>query len=144
MSSSSLNHCVNNCSGTAGIVHIASPLTGTDPSEAIPTAINAGLNALKAAARTPSVTRVAYTSSSIAATFSSNGVKKVLDQNSYNEEGVRKGWKHPEDEPNTTRGLYIYAALKTEAEKACWKWMEQNKPNFVFNTVVSNLARSCS
>jgi nucleoside-diphosphate-sugar epimerase len=102
----------------------------------IPTAINVGLNALKAAAKTPSITRVVYTSSSLAATFPSNGVKKVLDQNSYNEEGARKGWKHPEDESDETKGLYIYAALKTEAEKACWKWVNENKPSFVFNSVV--------
>ena len=103
----------------------------------IPTAVNVGLNALKAAAKTSSVTRVVYTSSSLASTFPSNGVKKVLDQNSYNEEGIRKGWKHPEDEPDNTKGLNIYAALKTEAEKACWKWLEENKPDFVFNSVVS-------
>jgi nucleoside-diphosphate-sugar epimerase len=88
-----------------------------------------------------------YTSSSIAATFPSNGVEKTLDQNSYNEEGIRKGWKQPEDEPAYTKGIYIYAALKAEAEKACWKWVEENKPGFVFNSVVSTnlveLLQSC-
>lgn len=77
-----------------------------------------------------------FTSSSIASTFPSPGVEKVLDQESFNEEGIRKGWEHPEDEPPELKGLYIYAALKTEAEKACWKWVRENKPHFVFNAVV--------
>ncbi|KAF2678484.1 dihydroflavonol-4-reductase, partial [Lentithecium fluviatile CBS 122367] len=125
--------------GTAGIIHVASPLSGDEPAVAIPTAISIGLNALKAAAKTPSVTRVVYTSSSLAATFPSPGIEKILDESSYNEEGVNKGWKHPEDEPAHLKGLYIYSALKTEAEKACWKWMEENKPGFVFNSVLPNV-----
>jgi nucleoside-diphosphate-sugar epimerase len=131
------SHTLTTCQGTAGIVHIASPLNGEDPNVAIPIAVNVGLNALKAAAKTPSITRVVYTSSSLAATYPSNGVKKVLDQHSYNEEGIRKGWKHPEDEPESHKSLNIYAALKAEAEKACWKWVEENRPDFVFNSIVS-------
>ncbi|KAF1959651.1 dihydroflavonol-4-reductase [Byssothecium circinans] len=129
--------------GTSGFIHVASPLGGEDPKVAIPTAVNAGLNALKASAKTPSIKRVVYTSSSIATTFPvNNGVEKILDQNSYNEEGIAKGWKHPEDEPDYLKGLYIYAALKTESEKACWKWMNENKPDFVFNTICPNINHS--
>ncbi|KAF2644862.1 dihydroflavonol-4-reductase [Massarina eburnea CBS 473.64] len=128
--------------GTEGFVHVASPLNGEDPNIVIPTAVNAGLNALKASAKTPSIKRVVYTSSSIAATFASNGTEKVLDQTSYNEDGIAKGWKHPENEPDFMRGFYIYAALKTEAEKACWKWVEENKPGFVFNSILPNINHS--
>lgn len=70
----------------------------------------------------------------------SNGVEKILDQNSFNEEGIKKGWNYPEDEPQYHKGMYLYAALKTESEKACWKWIKENKPDFVFNTIVSHHA----
>lgn len=116
-------------------MHVASPLTGSNPDVAIPTAVNAGLYALKAAAKTPSVISVVYTSSSIATTFPSPGVEKVIGKDSYNEEGIQKALNHPENEPQT-RGLYIYAGLKTSAEKACWKWVEENKPHFAFNSIV--------
>ncbi|KAF2244429.1 dihydroflavonol-4-reductase [Trematosphaeria pertusa] len=124
--------------GTAGFVHVASPLNGEDPNVVIPTAIKGGLNALKAAAKTPSIKRVVYTSSSIAATFPSPGVEKIITDESFNDEGTKKGWRHPEDEPMYLKGLYLYAALKTEAEKACWKWMQENKPHFDFNSILPN------
>jgi nucleoside-diphosphate-sugar epimerase len=104
----------------------------------IPTAVKAGLNALKTCAKTPSIKRVVLTSSSIASTMPSLGVEKVLDQTSYNEEGLAAGLKHPEGEPEEKKGLFAYAAQKTATEKACWKWVEERKPGFVFNTVLPN------
>ncbi len=31
----------------------------------------------------------------------------------------------------------MYAIMKTETEKRMWKWVEENKPSFRFNTIVS-------
>ncbi|KAL1609955.1 hypothetical protein SLS60_001620 [Paraconiothyrium brasiliense] len=121
--------------GTSGIIHVASPLNGPDPQSTIPIGIRSALNVLSAAAKTPSITRVVYTSSSIASTFPIYDKVKVLDQSSWNDEGIAKGWNHPADEPESLKGLYIYAALKAESEKACWKFMEEEKPNFVFNSI---------
>ncbi|KAF2872065.1 hypothetical protein BDV95DRAFT_493313 [Massariosphaeria phaeospora] len=120
--------------GADGFVHVASPLTGTDPKVAIPIAVNGGLNALKAAAKTPSIKRVVYTSSSIASTFPKPNVEFSIDETSYNEEALKGVWDPPED----LKGLYIYAALKTETEKALWKWVGENQPNFVVNSVLPN------
>ncbi|KAJ4305196.1 hypothetical protein N0V90_000727 [Kalmusia sp. IMI 367209] len=125
--------------GTSGFIHIASPLSGTDSHTTIPIGIKSALNALNAAAKNPSIARVVYTSSSIAATFPTEGVEKVLDQDTFNEEGIKKGWNHPKDEPEHLKGLYLYAALKTESEKACWKWVRENEPAFVFNSVLPNV-----
>ncbi|KAJ4350196.1 uncharacterized protein N0V89_008817 [Didymosphaeria variabile] len=124
--------------GTSGIIHVASPLNGPDPQSTIPIGIRSALNALSAAAKTPSITRVVYTSSSIASTFPTYDKEKVLDQSSWNEEGIVKGWNHPADEPESLKGLYIYAALKAESEKACWKFMEEKKPGFIFNSILPN------
>lgn len=123
--------------GTDGFIHVASPLNGEDPKIVIPTAVNGALNALKASAKTPGIKRVVYTSSSIAATFPKPNVQFEINDKSWNEEGITKGWNHPKDEPEILKGLYLYAALKTETEKACWKWVEENKPGFVFNSIVS-------
>ncbi|KAF2660434.1 NAD(P)-binding protein [Lophiostoma macrostomum CBS 122681] len=122
--------------GAAGIIHVASPLNGDDPNIAIPLAVNGALNALTAASKANSVKRVVYTSSSIAATYPRpNEVFEINDQ-SWNEEGVEKGWKNEEGE---AKGWNIYAALKTEAEKqACWKWVQENKPSFNFVSVLPN------
>ncbi|KAK7191423.1 hypothetical protein DPSP01_002974 [Paraphaeosphaeria sporulosa] len=124
--------------GTSGIIHVASPLSGSNPESTIPVGISAALNALSAAAKTPSITRVVYTSSSIASTMPCYSAEKTLDQSSWNEEGIQKGWHHPADEPESLKGLYIYAALKASSEKACWKFMDDEKPAFVLNTVLPN------
>ncbi|ORY10391.1 dihydroflavonol-4-reductase [Clohesyomyces aquaticus] len=124
--------------GADGFIHVASPLSGSDPNEAIPIAVKGGLNALKAAAKNPSIKRFVYTSSSIATTFPRPDTDYTIDETSYNEEAVVKGWNHPKDEPEHSKGLYIYAAIKTETEKAMWKWIKEEKPGFVFNSILPN------
>lgn len=37
-------------------------------------------------------------------------------------------------------GLFVYAAMKTETEKAIMRWMEENQPDFVLNRVVSRIS----
>jgi hypothetical protein len=58
-------------------------------------------------------------------------VEYSISKKSYNDEAM----DFLKKEPNK-KGLYIYAAMKTETEKAMWKWMEDNKPEFVLNTIV--------
>lgn len=38
--------------------------------------------------------------------------------------------------PHKEKALAVYAASKTESERKSWKWMEENRPHFVYNTVV--------
>lgn len=123
--------------GVDGFVHVASPIGGFDNAEsAIPISVNGGLNALRSCAKSPSVKRVVFTSSSLAATFPKPNIEFSIDENSYNEEAVEEVKKDA-----AKQGLYIYSAMKTEAEKAMWKWMRENKPGFVFNTIVGLLIR---
>ncbi|KAF2729036.1 dihydroflavonol-4-reductase [Polyplosphaeria fusca] len=122
----------------AGFIHVASPLTGQDPQETIPQAISGGVNALKSSAKTPSIQRVVFTSSSIAATFPKPNTPFSINETSYNEDALQWGWNHPADQPADLKGLFIYAATKTATEKALWGWVRENKPGFVFNSVLPN------
>ena len=94
--------------------------------------MKAGLNGLKACAKVPSCKGFVFTSSSLAATFPHPNVEFSIDENTYNDEALEILEKEP-GKP----GLFVYAAMKTETEKAMMKWMENNQPSFVFNRVVS-------
>jgi nucleoside-diphosphate-sugar epimerase len=118
--------------GVDGFIHIASPLGGfSDVETAVSIGVNGGLNALKACAKTSSIKRFVFTSSSLAATFPNPDVEFSINEKSYNDEAMQILKKEP-----NKKGLYIYAAMKTETEKAMWKWMEENNPGFVLNTIV--------
>ncbi|PVI06099.1 dihydroflavonol-4-reductase [Periconia macrospinosa] len=120
--------------GASAFIHVASPLgwEGSDnPTAYIRNAVDVYLNALKAASKQPSVKRVVATSSSLAASYPSINVEKVLDQTTYNEQGVADGTTTP---PGHPMGLYI--AIKVATEKACWDWIKENNPHFTFNTIL--------
>jgi nucleoside-diphosphate-sugar epimerase len=118
------------------VIHIASPISGKAPEEIIPTAVTGALNALKAAAKESSVKRVVITSSSLAATMPKPNVEFSISEESFNDEAVQKAWNFPEGEDPSLRGIYLYGASKTQAEKESWRWVRENRPKFVFNTVV--------
>jgi hypothetical protein len=141
---SSLNQPI---SGVEGFIHVASPLGGlSDLQTALNIGRNAGLSALKACANTPSIKRFVNTSSSTAATLPKPHLNHDIrvDEKSYNDEAVEKA----KTEEGVQKGLFIYAAMKSETEKAMWKWVEENKPSFVFNSIVScsclpDISREC-
>ncbi|KAF1947804.1 dihydroflavonol-4-reductase [Clathrospora elynae] len=121
--------------GINAFIHVASPLGGfSDVATAISIGVSAGLNALNACARIPSIKRFVFTSSSLATSFPKLNVEFSINESSYNEEAMEILKKEP-----NKQGLYIYAAMKTETEKAMWKWMEENKPGFVFNAVLPSV-----
>ncbi|CAI0655339.1 unnamed protein product, partial [Colletotrichum noveboracense] len=58
------------------------------------------------------------------------------DENTYNERAIKAAW-----DPNTPAHrmpFMVYAASKAEGEKAAWKWVEEHKPGYVFNTILPN------
>ncbi|KAF2016199.1 dihydroflavonol-4-reductase [Aaosphaeria arxii CBS 175.79] len=124
--------------GTHGFIHVASPLHGPDARVLVPLTVQGALNAAKAAAKTPTVTRFVFTSSSIAATIPKPNVKFSIDASSFNDAAVEKAFNYPADEPQELKGMYNYAALKTAAERAMWKFVNEEKPGFVFNSVLPN------
>jgi nucleoside-diphosphate-sugar epimerase len=73
-----------------------------------------------------------FTSSSVAASFPKPNIEFSITEESFNEEALEivKDPPHP-------RGLSIYAAVKTATEKAMWKWVKENDPHFVVNSIVS-------
>ncbi|KAI8221507.1 Aldehyde reductase 2 [Colletotrichum sp. SAR 10_86] len=143
--------------GTAGVVLVVriSPKTMTDtfiylnktqasdlslsndPQKVIPFVVKATETALSAAAKHDSIKRVVLTSSAFAAsTPEANETGVVVDENTYNERAIKAAW-----DPNTPAHrmpFMVYAASKAEGEKAAWKWVEEHKPGYVFNTILPN------
>ena len=75
---------------------------------------------------------VVLTSSSWACATPIPNIKYHIDSDLWNEEAVKAAWAPPPYEQD--RLMAVYAASKVEGEKACWKFMEENRPGFAFNT----------
>ncbi|KAF6808326.1 aldehyde reductase ii [Colletotrichum musicola] len=124
--------------GVSGIAHVASDVSfDQDPEKVIPWVVKATENLLRIAAKFPSIKRVVLTSSSTAASFPETNKKGiVVTEDSWNEAAVKGAW-----DPNTPaelKSLTVYGASKTEGERAAWKWYNENKPGYVFSTILPN------
>ena len=122
--------------GTEGFIHVAAPVGGIfDLQFALDIGRRAGLNALKACAKTPSITRFVNTSTSFAATLPKPCLESdfLIGKNTYNDEALEQA----KTDETRKKGILIYAAMKSETEKAMWKWMAENKPGFVMNSIVT-------
>lgn len=126
-----------------------------DPSVVIPNAVKATLNILKAASKRPTVKQVVLTSSSTAAyTPNANGERTTITQgapieehlfhsppdeflDTWNDAAVEAAWD--ENAPPHSKGYFVYVASKTETEREAFKWIEETKPHFIFNTVLPAL-----
>jgi nucleoside-diphosphate-sugar epimerase len=116
----------------AGLVHTASILTfSPDPNEVVTPVVKACLNVIKAAAKFPGLKRVVYTSSSMAAASPIPDKEVIISEKTWNESCVELAWKPPPYEQS--RGFSVYGASKTQAEQALWKFMKEEKPDFVLN-----------
>lgn len=98
-----------------------------DTNTAILVARNGALNALTASARF-GLRRFVYTSSSFAATQPKPEEVFTITAETYNEEATKRA---SEPDPD---GETIYAASKVAAERAIWKWVEENPSSMVVNT----------
>ncbi|KIW66542.1 hypothetical protein PV04_05866 [Phialophora macrospora] len=119
------------------VVHMASNLSvNPDPTLVIPKVVAGTLNLLKAAAVQSGVRSVVLTSSCAAAYVRGQGTgsKSVIDEDTWNEAAVEAAWSS--DTPPDARGFLVYAASKVQGGKEAWKWVEENKPGFAFNTVL--------
>ncbi|KAH8811040.1 hypothetical protein F5884DRAFT_830951 [Xylogone sp. PMI_703] len=125
-----------------GIIHAASDLSyNPNAQEVIPDMIAINLSILEAAARSSSVKRVVYTSSATAAfphmLNPADNREMIVNTDTWNDESVRQAWDA--ETPLEVKGGAVYVASKVEAERAAWKWVEDHKPNFVFNSVLPNM-----
>lgn len=126
--------------GCDGIAHIASPVSESynpDPQATIPKGISCALSILESAAKEPSVKSFVYTSSQAAAVMLEPGKKYHITPASWNEES-KVAWTMPITQ-DFRRMLLNYMCGKTEAEQHCFKWVEEHKPHFTFNTVLPNV-----
>ncbi|KAJ4256247.1 hypothetical protein NW762_009327 [Fusarium torreyae] len=108
--------------GVAAVIHVASPLGGGTNTEGMITeAVASAVNALKAANRESSVKRFVLTSSSTAAVLPRpdvNGI--VVTEDTWNDEAVAAS--------HSTADWYtVYAASKTEAERAVWNFYHNDR-----------------
>lgn len=123
--------------GTSVVAQTASIMSlSADPNAVIPQAVAFARNALESAYNEPSVKRFIFTSSSSAAVVSLPDAPGVeVTEKTWNDFAVKAAWADP---PYTEeRSVFVYAASKTEAERAVWKYHEENRdkrPDLVVNT----------
>lgn len=121
--------------GVDGVIHVASVLSmSPDPNEVIPQTIAGVVNVLKSAMKEESVKRVVYTSSSVAATLPTPGEEKVINKDTWNDFAIKLAWSPPPYDED--RAYAVYGASKTEAERAVWKFVAEEKPSFGVNCVL--------
>jgi nucleoside-diphosphate-sugar epimerase len=119
----------------AGIAHIAvNTQLSPYPEPYIPQTIEETLTVLKAAHAEVSVKSVVLTSSSMAAV--AWGAKGKISKDTYNEEFIKLAWDPSVEHP--MKQFIVYAAAKAQAEKAAWKYIQEEKPQFALNTVLPN------
>ncbi|EIM82969.1 NAD-P-binding protein [Stereum hirsutum FP-91666 SS1] len=121
--------------GVSGIVHVASDVSfSPDPNAVIPQTIASTVGILNSANKESTVKRVVYTSSSSAASSTIPNKPFEVTVDSWNDEASKIAWAPPPYTPD--RAFAVYAASKLKSEKACWKFMAEEKPAFEFNAVL--------
>lgn len=122
--------------GVSSIVHVATVFNNFDPNpnNVVAPTVAAVINLLKTADREPSVKSFVYTSSIVAAGMLQPDVPFTVDKDSWNDASVSMAWAPPPYEQE--RAMTTYSASKVEAEKAFWKFVKEEKPSFVANSVL--------
>ncbi|KAI5370434.1 Putative NAD-dependent epimerase/dehydratase, NAD(P)-binding domain superfamily [Septoria linicola] len=119
----------------AGVIHVASDLSlSPDPNKVIPATIAGLKNALDAAAASATVKKVVYTSSVVTLPQVKTGSPGQISASDWNAESVKQAWAPPPYEAD--RMLAVYGASKVESEQFAWKYVQEKKLHFVFNTVL--------
>lgn len=120
--------------GVQGILHVASVLTFSDKvDEVVAPTIKGTLEILKSASKEPGMKSLVYTSSSVACLMPVGGEKVVVTKDTWNDAAVHKAHNDPKAD-----SFIIYAASKTEAERAVWETVASVKPSFQVSAVLPN------
>lgn len=124
--------------GVNAVIHVASDTTfSADPNKVIKPTVNGVLSILKSAAKESSVKRFVLTSSSTAALLPKLNKEFTVSRDDWNQEALDIAYAPPPY--NQDRAFPVYAASKTEGEKALWKFVKEEKPSFVANAVLPNM-----
>jgi nucleoside-diphosphate-sugar epimerase len=120
--------------GVDAVAHVATIVSfDPNPNNVVPQTVSGAVSVLRAAAAEPSVKRVVFTSSVGAAMMPIPGASGHVGRDTWNDAAVQAAWAPPPYE--ATRSMITYMASKVEAEKAVWKFYQEEKPNFVLNVV---------
>ncbi|KAL9109853.1 MAG: hypothetical protein Q9227_005556 [Pyrenula ochraceoflavens] len=123
---------------TSAVIHVASNVSfSPDPNAVIPPTIAGVLSALRAAAKTPSVKRFVYTSSSTAAANPVPDKVFHMGSSTWNTSAIEDAWAPPPYE-GSERSWAAYSASKTQAEQEVWKFVKEQNPHFTANCVLPN------
>ena len=127
--------CYFLCLGVQGIIHTASNVSfSPDPNEVITPTV-AGLKfLLRSAAKMSSVKSFVYTSSSVSASAADQPL--VLDASTWNDVQIKEAWSVTSAPFPATHANAVYSASKAEGEKAFWKFIEDESPQFRANAVL--------
>jgi nucleoside-diphosphate-sugar epimerase len=120
--------------GVSAVIYVAAVVTKPNPNETISQNIQGTLNCLRQTAKQPSAVRFVMTSSYSAAFNTVSDLNVVLNATAWNEAAVAKAWEPPPYE--MSRIGSGYKASKVEQGKALWKFVEEEKPPFVVNSVL--------
>lgn len=119
----------------SAVIHSATELGyNPDPNVMVPAAIAMTMAALRAAARVPSVKRFVLTSSLSAALLAEPDVRGTITADTWNDRSVEAAFQPPPYEAE--RFLQAYGASKTLSEREAWKFVREEKPGFVLNSVL--------
>jgi len=124
--------------GVSGVAHIAGDVSlSTDVDLVVKNTIEGIHNILRAASKIPTIKRFVLTSSRIAIFQPNKGDNYKVDKQTYHDAAVKLAHDFPSDNP--AKFLFSYAGGKTEGERAAWKFVKEEKPSFIFNTVLPDL-----
>lgn len=127
--------------GVDSVIHVASDTTFSDDADKVISIVVHGTNNfLKAAAKEPKVKRFTLTSSSTAALLPKPNVEGIVATvDTWDDEAVDAARnKKGQSVGSVTYPIVVYAASKTEGEKALWNFVKKEKPSFVANSVLPN------
>ncbi|KAL1618927.1 hypothetical protein SLS56_010344 [Neofusicoccum ribis] len=124
--------------GVSAVVHTATTYSmDPNPYNVVPGTLAGVRNALTAAAKEATVKRFVLTSSSASALIPRPNEEVTVTADTWNELAIEDAYREPPYEPE--RAYPVYAASKTLAEKEAWKFVQENKPGFILNTVLPNI-----
>ena len=122
--------------GVDAIAHTASPfhLNAVEPSELIIPAVHGTTGVLVSAQKFGTSVKRVIILSSCAAVLNPSPDPKVWDETSWNEVSVRT----VEEQGKDALPVEKYRTSKTLAERAAWKFVEENKDSITFDLVALN------
>ena len=121
---STLGRILSLVAGVQGVIHLATMTNfSRNPNDMIPQTVAGVTNTMSAAADAPSVARFVYTSTVVAAVAPTPDVEFRIHDGMWNDAAVEAAWTEPFDVPG--KEWAVYAASKTEAERAVWAFVEK-------------------